>query len=266
MATHTDQSYPQVVQPDLEVANPEPQPASGLIVTSPAPSGSIVHSTVETKPRYTESGEQPTSPASRRSWLLPASIAALVTALVIGGAIGGGLGASLSSCRLSETQQQSTTATPTATTTQPPVSSGTVLVDYQAAAATTVANVSVDCDSLSKNTQTTQFGEEYSVYCQKDIQFGPKTDSSNNQVILGDLTCLLAYSFQDCILACNVYNRKSTEFARAGDRCGTVLFRSDMNQSATTDGGNCWLKNATVSPADNTAVDCDACITAVRVV
>lgn len=35
----------------------------------------------------------------RRSWLIPAFIAALVTALITGGAIGGGLGSSLSNCK-----------------------------------------------------------------------------------------------------------------------------------------------------------------------
>ncbi|KAH9885051.1 hypothetical protein F4778DRAFT_520458 [Xylariomycetidae sp. FL2044] len=212
-------------------------------------------------------------------WLLPASIAALLAALIVGAAVGGGVGASLSKCRQSQAHDhsnvtgQTTTfvATPTfspdpyMSTTSPPSSTGTLLVDYAVAPAPAVENLSVDCEALRKRDQIALLQDKFSIYCKQDVQSGLRLDPNNEEVILSDVALIVAYSFEDCILACSVYNAKSSEIPR-DEHCRTTLFRTDLNFAMQKYKGNCWLKNATAVPADNPkdTMVCETCILAVN--
>ncbi|GAW20879.1 hypothetical protein ANO14919_103910 [Xylariales sp. No.14919] len=204
----------------------------------------------------------------------PIVIAAFILAAIIvsGAAVGGGLGASLSNCQNDLSRYQSATPAPSQqsllsacpssttiqstpgitnsrdTTTSPTsfsTTSGGLLVDYTVAPSTEIWDLAVDCAALSSTFQTSLYGDKFSVYCRRDWGYGSRKDAANNEVIVGDVMNVIAYSMADCLQACSVYTAVSRT-AGIDSSCSSVVWINDMAHYNHFH-GNCLLKNTTVS-------------------
>ncbi|KAJ1324013.1 serine/threonine kinase PknH [Microdochium nivale] len=231
------------------------------------------------RPEVAEGLERGVPPSmQRRTWLVPAAIAAGVAALLVGAAVGGGLGASLSSCR-SELRTASTllsaetNTAATETITQPgPAGSNSgfsttttttngLFVGYKPAAPAMVDTISVDCRALAAQPQKS-LAQIYSAYCGVDLSTGSRPAMGGGSVAVADMVGIVAYSLEACLDACSTVNVIAYR-AKTETKCHAVTFRWDLAKAWERSNANCWLKNATASIQG--AKQCDRCLTAIRV-
>ncbi|KAI1410085.1 hypothetical protein F5Y13DRAFT_168312 [Hypoxylon sp. FL1857] len=161
----------------------------------------------------------------------------LVTALIIGAALGGGLGAALSKKRECGTSAVSSTGgletqAPTPTQTPTPSSpTSSTLFDYAAPEPSLVETLFVDCPRLDGTILEDTASNQYTVQCESRIVGG------------GDVltwSAVTAYSLQDCVQACYLFNMWETQVLCTGvSWCKSLSYCSGMNS-----GANCWLFNA----------------------
>lgn len=124
----------------------------------------------------------------------------------------------------------------------------------------TVKDLDMDCEALRRDEQVTQRSEYFNVYCNVDLVSGGKQDASGNEVFIGDLVGLVAYTLSDCLQACSLYNKQSGIIGR-DDGCGAVTFCTAMQKYSLSAGGNCWLKNTTMSiGVDTNSGDCHSAV------
>ncbi|KAK5703763.1 hypothetical protein LTR97_002776 [Elasticomyces elasticus] len=154
---------------------------------------------------------------------------AAVTALIVGAAVGGSAANSVKDA------QQRVTTTRTfshATATAAP------FVDYVAAAPSTVENTPLVCPDEDGKTYVTVQNEIFELSC-------------TSILAQGDVGCIVAYTFQDCIEACaSLYSNQSSSV------CTAITYNSNMASAGTAAPyryGNCWLKQQELaSNASNT--------------
>ncbi|KAH9889697.1 hypothetical protein F4778DRAFT_753736 [Xylariomycetidae sp. FL2044] len=273
--------------PPEPVYYPLPPPTAPSIAQSyyqhGSPQSNDVYSQRSYGPNRSEAA-YPSEERPRRSWFIPAAIAAVITALIVGGAVGGGVGASLGKCQndLSALQSTNATGTSNSTCTYIPsagtapkttttisatavAASQTVSLDnYSVAAADTVELLDVDCDSLTNQNQKSRRGEQYTVVCGKDFGTGALRDAANNaEAQVADVGALVAYSVTDCLEACSNFSYFAAKRGSA-DACGSVTFRSNMAENLESNRANCWLKNSTVAFM-SAKTSCDNCMSANKI-
>ncbi|KAK5685083.1 hypothetical protein LTS10_003158 [Elasticomyces elasticus] len=177
-----------------------------------------------------------------------------VTALIVGAAVGGSAAnsvkdaqqrvkhctASSKSCYRTRTITEQVTTTRTfchATATAAP------FVDYVAAAPSTVNNTPLVCSDEDGKTYTTVHNEIFDLSCTEILAEG-------------DVGCILAYTFQDCIEAC-----ASLQVNQSSNVCTAITYNSNMAFAAAAApyySGNCWLKQdglaRTAPNSDNNSI------------
>lgn len=219
------------------------------------------------------------------TWLIFGLAIALVAAIV-GGAVGGGLGSSLAKCHndlrdssLSTTQtscnttvsvlDQATSATRTSSvsgqSTFATTTSGLIL-NYVAEPTGRVYNIATDCENIPDGQIRPPSSGVFSVYCNKDIAWGgvaQQRGANNEALTIIDIMGSISYSLTDCIQSCAVFNSKAQSFGRE-DRCRSITFESNLNDAFESQQANCWLKNGSVSSADN-MIDSEGSISAVLI-
>lgn len=213
-------------------------------------------------------------------------IAIAVVAAVVGGAVGGGLGSSLAKCK-NDLRESSLSITPTSCNTtasvldQPTSAISTSGVSAQLTYATTtsdlilnyvaeptgrVYNIATDCENIPDGQIRPPSSGIFSVYCNKDIAWGgvAKQRGANDEALtIIDIMGSISYSLTDCVQSCAVFNSKAEAFGRE-DRCRSITFESNLNNAFESQQANCWLKNGSVSSADN-MMDSEGSISAVLV-
>lgn len=133
----------------------------------------------------------------------------------------------------------STSSLPSSTTTYATTVSGLIL-DYRAEPTGRIWSVYNPCPSDAK------IGS-FTIYCETDIRTGIASADDSNLVV-ADIVGVVTYSLTDCLQDCSTFNRKAAEWMRT-ERCRGVTFNPDITQSVNNEGGNCWLKNGTVTRA-----------------
>lgn len=229
--------------------------------------------------------ESPISSRKGPSWLIFGIVVAVVAATV-GGAVGGGLGASLAKCK-SDLQESSLPITPTSCNTTSSASDRSIsatdtsdasgqstyattasglILNYVAEPTGRVYNIATDCENIPDNQIRPPSSGVFSVYCNKDIAWGgiAKQKGANDEILtIIDIMGSISYSLTDCVQSCAVFNSKAQSFGRE-DRCRSITFESNFNEAFESQQGNCWLKNGSVSSADN-MMDREGAISAVLV-
>ncbi|KAK5716216.1 hypothetical protein LTR17_016558 [Elasticomyces elasticus] len=163
---------------------------------------------------------------------------AAFTTLIVGSAVGGSAAnsvkdaqkrvkqctASSKSCYHTRTITEQVTTTRTfchATANAAP------FLDYVAAAPTAVHNTPLVCPDEDGKTYTTAHNEIFDLSC-------------TSILAQGDVGCIVAYTFQDCIEAC-----ASLKVNQSSNVCTAITYNSNMAFAATAAPyyyGNCWLK------------------------
>lgn len=138
-----------------------------------------------------------------------------------------------------------------------------MLLNYRPAPSSDVESLAVDCEALARAEQVTAENERFAVRCRTDLFSGARPDASGAVVYLADLVGLAAYTLDDCLEACSLYNRQSV-YTKRGDACGAVTFCAAMQRYTHTTGGNCWLKNDTMTLGDGDENYSEACLSAMR--
>ncbi|KAI1330085.1 hypothetical protein F5Y16DRAFT_396650 [Xylariaceae sp. FL0255] len=260
-------------QSGLEVAQEGPEPSYYPFGTPTAPVQIPKHDTngQDEKEFYaqkhTSRAKFEQSPcnkfSSMRSRCLdPWFIAAIVvTAVIVGSAVGGGVGASLSSCRTelssshgslintsSPVSERPATTTPDAVSTTSSsapfaTTTGGLLLDYYAESPSKVYSLNDSCSELTSSTQTTTYGDDFTVYCNVDFGTGIRRAADGSNITLVDIACIIAYSMGGCIQACSDYTARSKKFG-VNNMCGSVTYKWAMSQAPVS---NCCLKNSTVT-------------------
>ncbi|KAM0563089.1 hypothetical protein ACHAPJ_001935 [Fusarium lateritium] len=183
-----------------------------------------------------------------------AALVALLTAIVVGAGVGGGLGAALanksSDCSSDSPAASAATSAAEATDTPTPTtsdSSGTAT--YVPKAPSDVASLALDCpDKKNKETKyKTSNGWEFNWWCGVNAAQGtPAKDGG----IVGDVAPLIAYSIEDCMMACAAMTQRD-EDSNSGARCKSFVFGKRMSAEIENLGVNCWLKNASKAEGGN---------------
>ncbi|KAI0535575.1 hypothetical protein GGR58DRAFT_529326 [Xylaria digitata] len=206
------------------------------------------------------------------------AIAIILTAIIIGATLGGGLGTSLSKCQSNLRMtpvipnHPSVTAGPSSTTTSPeftttslvlfPATTGGLLVNYTVAPSTEIWDLAVDCTDLSSTFQESQYRDMFSVHCYTEWGNGNRKDIAKNDVIIGDVMSLIAYSMVDCLQACSVYTSTS-QTAGIASSCESAVWINDMAHYQHYH-GNCFLKNSTVAVGSGNS-PCGWCFSANKI-
>jgi hypothetical protein len=122
-----------------------------------------------------------------------------------------------------------------------------------------VASVAVDCPRLDGKTVTSTGGSRYLVECGVDSR-GAGREVPGDEI--GDIAVLAAYSFDDCLGACSGFNRYYDVAVQTRPLpvvCRGVVFRRRLDEKwFATNGGNCYLKNATRAEGNGGKADPDA--------
>ena len=188
-------------------------------------------------------------------------LVALTTMVVVGSAIGGGLGGALASAHGKNSNAMTVTRTITIASTiaSSPTASGATVACTTATsgpfsnltvpAAADVASLFLDCPNLNNAKSTPSNNEQFTFTCGVSYPGGGAAYSGGT---IATLAGLIAYSPQDCAVACSTFNAYSAQFGN-GTVCAAMTFASDLSVASTTYGANCWLFNTT-GPPDNNAV------------
>jgi Flp pilus assembly pilin Flp len=186
-------------------------------------------------------------------------LVALTTMVVVGGAIGGGLGGALASAHGKNSNAMTVTRTITIASTiaSSPTASGATVACTTATsgpfsnltvpAAADVASLFLDCPNLNNAKSTPSNNEQFTFTCGVSYPGGGAAYSGGT---IATLAGLIAYSPQDCAVACSTFNAYSAQFGNA-TVCAAMTFASDLSVASTTYGANCWLFNTTGPPDDN---------------
>lgn len=165
------------------------------------------------------------------------ALIALITALIVGAAVGGGLGAILAGkeeCNTSPSRANSTSSSKTSEVASTTSATTTTFVDYVVPEPSLIQTLNINCPELNNTILQDKADGQYRVGCGRRILGSSETKT---------FTALIAYSLQDCIQACYLYN------VWVGQRnCTAVSWCKAMSYcSETNPGGNCWLFNASSS-------------------
>jgi hypothetical protein len=125
-----------------------------------------------------------------------------------------------------------------------------LLLNYRAEPTDHIFSLDAPCDTAKQIFP--QSGNAFSIYCNKDVGNGgyaAQTGLNNERLIIIDILGTIAYSIADCVQGCASYNRYLARW-KWGDQpgmCRSVTFNPNVTTSITANGGNCFLKNGTVS-------------------
>lgn len=189
--------------------------------------------------------QQPLSTYSRNPFnLSPLAFGALVsviTTLIVGAIIGGSLGGTLAKQEHYKTAPHAETRTsssevnkptPTSTPTSS-ISTATALIDYAVPSPSNIETLYVDCPNLDGTIIRDSYNNGYNAHCGKLIAM--------DQPDVHVCSASVAYSFTDCIEACNQLNLWNDAIY-----CIAVSWCQAMSYSLYTDGpANCLLLNGT---------------------
>ena len=89
----------------------------------------------------------------------------------------------------------------------------------------------------------TYFGDKFTSYCGEDFTAGLAADGGG---VIADIAGIIAYSAADCMEACSALNYQSNKW-RTPTKCLSISFWIDLNDMTVAEGGNCWLKNASLA-------------------
>jgi hypothetical protein len=89
----------------------------------------------------------------------------------------------------------------------------------------------------------THFGGKFTSYCGEDFTAGLAADGGG---VIADIAGIVAYSATDCMEACSALNYQSNKW-RTPTKCLSISFWIDLNDMTVAEGGNCWLKNASLA-------------------
>jgi len=174
-------------------------------------------------------------------WLF---LVALITALVVGAALGGGLGSALAHSRKNNSNNILSSANVSALAQLNPH-------NFTVTDASTVANLSVDCQAIASQSYTyvgnypmsgsddQSFNNSFRFTCGQDLPVGAKGEYG----AVADLNSFVAYRLEDCVAACVSLNANQQD--TGGWWCGAVLFDTALSASYMSNQANCFLKNDT---------------------
>ncbi|OTA97785.1 hypothetical protein M434DRAFT_26521 [Hypoxylon sp. CO27-5] len=175
------------------------------------------------------------------------ALISLITTLIVGAALGGGLGAALGKKAAYETSAPVTTSasnletqvsTPTSTTSSTISTTSSALFDYAAPTPSLVETLYIDCPKLDNTVMQDTASNVDRIQCARRIIGGGAVST---------LSALTAYSLQDCIQACYLFNYWAIEW-ESETICLAVSWCKSMSYcSGTNSGANCWLFNASSS-------------------
>lgn len=87
-----------------------------------------------------------------------------------------------------------------------------------------------------------------------DTDFGSGTAGEHGAGVVSHLLGTIAYSFEDCVAACDNFNSQQVFFGRqnmdgtgTGMWCYAMSWQSGLSSSYQAYGANCWLKNDTLA-------------------
>lgn len=91
---------------------------------------------------------------------------------------------------------------------------------------------------------------QFDLFCGSDFTSGlpalnPSTGATDGRV--RDIIAIVAYSVGNCIEACASMNKLAIQVDFQNPRCQSVTFSSKMKTFLSEQGGNCFLKNATLA-------------------
>lgn len=106
---------------------------------------------------------------------------------------------------------------------------------------------------------------QFDLFCGQDFTSGlpalnPSTGATDGRV--RDMVAIVAYSVGSCIEACASMNELAIEDTPENPKCQSVTFTSQMQASVNRQGGNCFLKNATLANLDQAYIDNDIYVSA----
>jgi hypothetical protein len=187
-------------------------------------------------------------------------LVALATMVVVGGAIGGGLGGALASAHGKNSNAMTVTRTITIASTiasSHTASSATVasttttsgpFLNLTVPAAADVNSLFLDCPKLDNTLSPLSNNQRFTFTCGIDYPGGGAAYSGGT---IATLAGLIAYSPEDCAVACSTFNAYSAQFGN-GTVCAAMTFTSDLSAALANYGANCWLFNTTGYPENNT--------------
>lgn len=185
-------------------------------------------------------------------------LVALATTVVVGGGLGGALASAdgKNSNAMNE-NNNAMTVTRTITIASSPTASCSMVASTTAssgqftnltvAPAAEVDSLFLDCPKLNNEVYPASNNERFTFTCGVSYPGGGAADSGGT---IATLSGLIAYSPEDCAVACSTFNAYSAQFGN-GTVCAAMTFASDLSAASATYGANCWLFNATGQVEDN---------------
>jgi hypothetical protein len=179
-------------------------------------------------------------------------LVALATLVVVGAALGGGLGGALASERSKNnvvTATRTTITANSATASPAPTATPTTgrFTNLTIPAPSDVDTLFLDCPNLNSTAYSATDNDHFTFTCGVAYPGGFSAYSGGT---IATLAGLIAYTPQDCAVACSKFNYYSAFYGN-GTVCAAMTFNSELSTAFATYGANCWLFNTTGPPQDS---------------
>ena len=128
-------------------------------------------------------------------------------------------------------------------------SSNVISLSNYRSSAGNISQLTYPCPGINSSTYTTHqtSAQTFRYICGINYHSG---DYGDNGYPIDNLGAMVAYSVEDCVEACSLFN----EYNASGEQsCMAVTFGAQLDYFYKTYHANCFLKNATGSTSDNKA-------------
>jgi hypothetical protein len=182
-------------------------------------------------------------------------LVALATLVVVGAALGGGLGGALASehsknnnvMTVTRTIITTNSATASPATTASAIPTAGRFTNLTIPAASDVDTLFLDCPNLNSTAYSATNNEHFTFTCGVAYPGGFSAYSGGT---IATLAGLIAYTPEDCAVACSTFNFYSALYGNS-TVCAAMTFNSKLSATLAAFGANCWLFNTTGPPQES---------------